>query len=337
MPDGSIPEGSSDGGPSCGDLTTSANCGRCGHDCGKGACNAGLCAPYVVGTSASAAWYLAVDEQYIYWTGWTYAGGDGAIRRMSKLDGAEQQIVINAPESFDLLVDGNQLLFTSVGPNAGVWRGPKNGGVAPVAIFSGPTVEIAATPAKDGWCFTEVPNGQPSHVHFLPRTLGSIDNRAELPAANGIEGIATDGTYVYWSNQGGPGGGSIGRAALKGTAAAEPYWTPDQEKARKVAVDGDAVYWTRNVANGGVTRRGKNDNTTRQMLARDVLVGGFVVTDTELWVAVEGEGRVVHLPKAGGDTIELRETFSAPGAMAQDANAVYFVEKGTRRIWRVVK
>lgn len=68
--DGSLRDGGvADARPPCkADLASDpANCGRCGHDCLGGACNAGRCQPYVF-SSANTPRGVAINGDRIYWT-----------------------------------------------------------------------------------------------------------------------------------------------------------------------------------------------------------------------------------------------------------------------------
>ncbi|MBL8611706.1 MAG: hypothetical protein JNL38_30465 [Myxococcales bacterium] len=73
------PDVTSNSDASCsGDLTTDRkNCGACGHDCLEGACDRGVCQPFVVTTSPSPPTLLAVDEAGNVF----FASVDGTIRR----------------------------------------------------------------------------------------------------------------------------------------------------------------------------------------------------------------------------------------------------------------
>jgi len=50
------------------------NCGVCGHDCLGGACNNGVCGPALLtkGSTDMSSYHIAVDSQYVYWTGGSY-------------------------------------------------------------------------------------------------------------------------------------------------------------------------------------------------------------------------------------------------------------------------
>ena len=53
----------------CGDIESSTvNCGRCGHDCGGGACVAGTCQPFTIAPGINAPHGLTVDADHVYFT-----------------------------------------------------------------------------------------------------------------------------------------------------------------------------------------------------------------------------------------------------------------------------
>jgi virginiamycin B lyase len=58
-----------------------------------------------------------------------------------------------------------------------------------------------------------------------------------ITGINNLNGIAVDGTYIYWSS----GSGGIGRANLDGTGVNETFITGVSTEA--LAVDGTYIYW----------------------------------------------------------------------------------------------
>lgn len=65
---------------SCADLASDrAHCGRCGHDCGGGACVAGQCQPVAVAPGRMGPVGLAVTADAIYWSETATRGMDGRI------------------------------------------------------------------------------------------------------------------------------------------------------------------------------------------------------------------------------------------------------------------
>ena len=86
LPDGTVAGDSGADSPSsdasvCGDLTMSKqNCGRCGHDCLGGDCNAGQCQPTTLLNAQGAPRDLAFDDTYVYVANY----GDGTIQRIAK-------------------------------------------------------------------------------------------------------------------------------------------------------------------------------------------------------------------------------------------------------------
>jgi len=74
----------------CGDVMSSAkNCGACGHDCFGGACAAGVCGPFKLG-SATVAW-LDADDDAAYYLSDTGAA-DKPLFRAALAGGAPQQL-----------------------------------------------------------------------------------------------------------------------------------------------------------------------------------------------------------------------------------------------------
>ena len=103
-------------------------------------------------------------------------------------------------------------------------------------------------------------------------------HRATLTSNGYPEGIAFDGSEVFWANRGEF--ASIGRMAASGAPLNEA-WTPGLIAPRIVAVDADAVYWTSSAPapSGGIYRRAKARADVTPLLLAQVGLGAITVDD----------------------------------------------------------
>ncbi|HME68358.1 MAG TPA: hypothetical protein VKM54_00615, partial [Myxococcota bacterium] len=74
-------------------------------------------------------------------------------------------------------------------------------------------------------------------------------NESFITGANGPEGVAVDGTYIYWTDVN---TNSIGRANLDGTRVSQSFITGTNGP-NGVTVDGTYIYWTNNGNGSGNT------------------------------------------------------------------------------------
>jgi hypothetical protein len=310
--------------------TDAHNCGRCGRDCGGGACTSGQCEPYVIADSqpGASAWYIAVDETSVYWTSFVALGvpvrrGDGKVRSAPKLGGAAR-ILANVSQSFDLVVDETHVFFTTE-VAGGLYRVAKTGG-DPFRLASGAALDVVRQ--ANQLYFT---GGNAVRELTLPDGLRTI-----APAEQGAEGIAVDETHLFWMNH--TGGEDAGILTKKPTAdgggAPVSFAAPG---GRRLAIDEDAVYWTSSNPNFAVMRQPKAGGPAVRLIEAAIRFGSVVVDGAYVYAALEPEGRIVRVTKLGGVAEELARGLANPTGLAQDADALYFTEGGTGLIKRLRK
>ncbi|MBX3209779.1 MAG: hypothetical protein KF764_32395 [Labilithrix sp.] len=322
--------------------TDPSNCGRCGHDCLGGACNAGKCESVLVKGGLENPVDLVTDAMNVYVT----ARGNGAVLRIAK-DGSKTDVLASGhSEARGVTLDGQNLYWSNL-DFAGDGGDDRWGGVwgctlpacsnthlvttadRPANVrFSGGFLYFAETNngvvvrvKPDGSMRSDVGTGnQPfsvavdgTHVYFqanrndLQRSLldgGTQENVGPLEYGGALGFVTVDDERVYWafSEFATPTGHVY--SALKATPAApkEQYGTANKGSIG-VAVDATTLYWT-------------NEGT-------------FDGNDTSL-----KDGQVLACPKAGcgaAAPVVLADAMTTPGAIAVDDSAVYFLLFGSKR------
>jgi hypothetical protein len=115
LPDGSsfLPDGGGggfDGGCQNASLDSDpVNCGRCGHSCLGGGCEAGVCQPFTLVSGQPGATGIAVDDTGLYWA----ASGSGQVVHASA-DGGGATVLATDPggASFALTIDDANVYWT---------------------------------------------------------------------------------------------------------------------------------------------------------------------------------------------------------------------------------
>lgn len=112
---------------SCANTTTDPlNCGRCGHNCYKGMCQASVCQPFALATGYLDTWDLAVDGTSVYFT----SIFDNNIYKVSKFDGTNATKLADQPDvlaPFALTVDATSIYWTNHTATGEVRRCPITG------------------------------------------------------------------------------------------------------------------------------------------------------------------------------------------------------------------
>jgi hypothetical protein len=269
----------------CGDTQgSSANCGRCGHDCLGAACVAGACqtialVPVDAGVSPTG---LAQDESFLYWTDY----GHDTVTRTDKSSGVS--VVLSTATFFPrpIAVDDAGIYW---GDTSGVWRCDKLGCSANTVLAAEEQSQAILSLAIDdvNVYWTEASNavltatkagaGQPAttlweidasaqavttdgqRVYFTASDGvlrgGDVDGRAPfaLGAASpyGGLGVAVDSAHVYWSVAD-PTNGTIRSAPLSTLSPATNVASALNEPAT-LATDGASIYWLGATAADGAT------------------------------------------------------------------------------------
>lgn len=324
--------------------TDAKNCGVCGRDCGKGACFGGNCSSYVIsdGPKLPNPWYIAADDGpdgYVYWTSYDSGdvpGGDGAIRRAPKRGGAVEIVVPPSSFAFDVVVDGDRLVYTTSKAHT-VCAISKVPGGAPQVLWTGTRAGNLAR-VQDRVLFTGATGGTGGVFEIA----GSVVQRiATFEETRAPEGIAVTPTTVFWANHNGADGGgsnaSVGRVERGGTPL-EPDWAALQQNPRLVEVDDTDVYWTSDQTDSVMRKERIGSTPPSPFFTGKVRYGGVVTDGAYAYITVEIDNKVVRVAKNGSSPpLDLATDLQAPLGIRQDSKAIYFVERLGGRVHRLVK
>jgi hypothetical protein len=310
------------------DLTTSANCGACGHDCFGGPCTKGVCGAVPIATGI-----VSIDNIEVHGSNLAVvvvgdSGANGAMVAM-QIDGGALRYVAtgeNRPNYvtsddariYYSLFDGNQIrsvlwdggdlktVAPAVLPNQTlmtsrglVWAeqgdGGNNGGLYAVDTTSG-TVTPLVTDQIGPECFAETDAGFVfTDFDYGADTVFRIDSTGgTTKLAGGMSpfSIATDGPFVYWSDRDAH---TINRTdAFTGTTAQLAVTDPSVSLVR---VDATHVYWLERSA-GNVRRIRKDGSGMPELLySGNGAVSGLALDDRAIYFSLAAVGNVMKLAK----------------------------------------
>jgi hypothetical protein len=311
--------------------TDPKNCGSCGHDCLGGDCTLGKCQPIEIAKDQGTLFTVAVDEHFIYW------GGDGSSIAKKSIDnsGARIELAPAAAREFayNLLAVGQTLYWSND------WKDNAVRGCALPLCSNGPQdLIVAGTPARR--LFYGVGD---STMYFtqeksiwkkaLPAGLSTQLTPTTDIAAN----IASDGTYLYWTEfstadktsairkiavTGGAGSDlATGLNYLERLVAHKKLLYVLENPTDGTGVSGDARILMLPLPNGLV-------NATIPAFANaGKLVGELAVDDSGVyWTEMSAEGSVRHCPLIDcAGSPEVLASAMKPRGITTDALAVYWV------------
>ncbi len=330
--------------PACDEtkLQTDANhCGRCGHSCLGGACNAGKCESVVVRGGLENPVDLAVDATHVYVT----ARGNGAVLKIAKADGKTDVLASGHEEARGVTLDGQNLFWSNRdfpgdggdGSWGGVW-----GCTLPACTDKRLVTEgdWAANVRFAGGFLYFAENNNGTVVRVKPD--GSM--RAPVATGNKPWSVAVDATHLYFTAN----TGYLQRTPLAGGTPENVGPLDMGGPSGFVTLDDERVYWAYAdyaTPAGHVLSALKADPNAPKEQYGTANVGsvGVAVDGTTLYWTNEGhfdasfvsqkDGELLACPKAGcggNAPVALQQGLTAPGAIAVDGEAVWFLTFGTK-------
>ena len=171
-----------------------------------------------------------------------------------------------------------------------------------------------------------------AYVYWGNSGLGTI-GRASLDGSGANQyliggvalprGIAVDGNYIYWADEGDSSNGSIGRANLDGTGANTSFIT-GAYRPYGVAVDGNYIYWTND--NSTIGRANLNGTGANQSFISEAnSPRGIVVRGNYIYWANSATNAIgrANLNGTGVNTSFITGA-SSPFGVAVDDSRIYW-------------
>ncbi len=308
------------------------NCGGCGTVCQNGAscatgqctCPGGVC-PVVLASAQSGPIAIAVDQTNVYWVNYGDSSYPGAGELLGVPINGGTPIVL-ASSTFlanTVAVDGTNVFYAvDLGPSTpGAIMRVAPGGGPPVTLASNYEPE-AIVVGNSSVYWTDVSGA----ILKVPTAGGTVTTLHSGGAD--LEGIATDGTNVYWADE--ISGTALFSIPVGGGTAKELFaWmrtTNVTEAGGDMAVDATGLYWA-----------GVPHDSEPTALFEVPLGGGSAVTLASGSSVVATDGTNVYYsdgtsllkqPSGGGSATTLA---SGQGilAIAVDATNVYWVNYGS--------
>ena len=267
---------SGDGG-SCTDVTTAQDCGRCGHDCERGACVAGVCQAAPVETGQGAPKSTAIAGNQLFWTNWS--SGELNVRGRG-FDLAPSRSVEKIEQPSTVRVDDTSVYFAGVG---GVHSCPLTGcpesGSQVLLSTDGYPRSFAASPSqlfvicdgdpgalvrveKSGFASTSMDQSRfgASHLAVGPASIylsdgtgvyeyaptATASDEAPLVVTNGSLGgaaVGSDPNRLFYGVAGQDGAGDHIEMRNLGNAAPATYASDGSPFPDDIVSDSSFVYW----------------------------------------------------------------------------------------------
>ncbi|MBN9165771.1 MAG: hypothetical protein BGO98_20355 [Myxococcales bacterium 68-20] len=340
--DGSTPiDGSA---PACDESklqTDPKHCGRCGHDCLGGACNAGKCESVVVKGGLENPVDLVADATSVYVT----TRANGTVLRIAKADGKTDVLASGHKEARGVTLDGQNLFWSNFDYDGdggdGYW-----GGVWGCALPACSDTRLVAT--GDHAAYVRFSGG---FLYFAENNNGVVvrvkpdgSMRANVGSGNKPFSVAVDSTHVYFQTN----TNNFQRALLDG-GSQEPVGPLENGGSMGlVTLDAERVYWAYSeyaTPKGHVYSALKANPSAPKEEYGSANMGsvGVAVDATMLYWTNQGtfdgndvnqkDGEVLACPKAGcggAAPIVLQQGLTSPGAITVTDDAVYFLTFGTK-------
>jgi hypothetical protein len=275
---------------------------------------------------------VAVDAEHIYWTNpGSGAAGEGTIGRAKLGAGGAEEIeaefIKGADDPQGIAVDSSHIYWVNAGlkPEGFVARANLDGTAAEPEFIHFATGDVVVNASKIYFSRT---NGTDGFIREANLDGSKSENLVTVTGAGGSpEGLALDGSHLYWTN---PATSAIGRSSLTGASVEQSFITGAGHP-QGLAVDAEHLYWA---ANQGAPPNPGNDlyrydTATSPHKLTDLSVD-HTVTDTD-GAQVRG---VLGVSKDGSDVYfvangVLTNTPNAAGESAAAGNCQETIGPGT--------
>jgi hypothetical protein len=301
----------------------SANCGGCGNDCKGQPCSGGVCQPMALATGQDQPWGIALGGGSCYWTD----RGNGTVMTVGAAGTRTDAGVTVTPS----MVASSQNSPTSIATDAtnAYWVDTTNGGsvlecalggcMTPTALASSqPSPWGIAIPSAGGVAYFTAGSSAWS-VSIGDGGVSPLGSESGTPYP-----IATDGSFVYWSDD----SGAVYKCAAGGCTTPTQLSGPAGQPSSGIAVDASNVYFTLGGGStpGAVWMVSKAGTNAVSMTAANTPLGIAVDPSTGFvyWTDA-GDGTVMKMSTGdAGGPITIASAQSNPTGIVLDSTYVYW-------------
>ncbi len=325
--------------------TDPLNCGRCGHDCLGGTCQAGACQPVALALVSGGRGAVAVDDVNVYFP--TPAPTSGVAACAKTGCNNMPTTIITDPGT----VSSPGLSIATDGTNV-YWANSTDVMQCAVGGCNGQALHLATNQS-----FPHAVVVDSTNVYWL--TLGSVSGGNVVKCAIGgaggpttvatdalvPEGVAVDATTIYWTDDDTAGVGQVQTCPLSGCMGAPSVLASNQTFPATITLDANNVYWLNVAGSPAVVRcaKGGCGNAPTPLATSLTQPGGLVVDPNSLFVSVASGagnqmGQILVCPVGGCNNTYsvLAHDASRTTAIAADVTAIYWIDTAGG-IWRVAK
>lgn len=312
------------GGDPCVDTSRSADhCGRCGHSCEGGDCDAGTCQVVTLDTREKAHGLFVTPTHVFY----TSNAADGSVWAVAKGGAEPRALAEHQPSPTAIVAEGSYVYY---GVNGELRKLLLEEGAVPAALLTldGPPPQIVSDVILHG-----------SFLFFA--TTSEVGSIATGGASGSATTFAAPGRYSLVVYSG----------SLWATSANDQVWKsptsaftggvvvyPDQNVAFDIGAHGDFLYWTSMTPTGALIRVDPLEGAQPAAIGPALNRPRALAVDADgVYVTENGTGRVLMLSHDGSSTVVLATGQDEPYSIATDATAVYWTNHGGGQVQKVAK
>ena len=329
-------------------LTSSTNCGKCGHDCGGGACTMGVCQAQVIVMGQGTPTAITTDKDRIYWINSDTKDFHVVPKSTVGLT-MPTAIMPNAPATpVGLATDGHTGLFGGTATDAstiyfspgpqGVYTMSADGTGTSHRIGDGGTGVIVSSGPYFFWLF----GGLGGSVVRFDTSSNSQSVFGNGDTYSSISDVTADATNVYWADYGLGGIFSTPVAGMPCNEASAPLCSQlvsasGAPTPYALAHDDNNVYWAEGSAPGGIFKVSKTTKMITKLANAGTMIFNIATDGTNIYW-IDGDWLFytsVNAPTACAGTGPLCGYLDSPSmgsgyqlaGLWVDADAVYWTHK----------